>query len=147
MVGTDHPGDTLLQPSLMTWRLVIHVLAASIWIGGQFLLAAAVGPLRRVSDDAVRAAARTFSRLAWPAFAVLIATGIWNLLAMDLTRLSTAHQVTVFVKILVALTSGVGAAIHQFGTSKPALAVGGTLGSLGAIAALFLGVLIRTGVG
>lgn len=137
----------MLEPTMMTWRLTIHVLAATIWVGGQFLLAGAVGPLRRVSDDAVTAAARTFSRLAWPAFAVLILTGVWNLMAMHLARASIERQVTVFVKIAVALLSGVGAAIHQLGTSKPALAIGGALGALGSVAALFLGILIRTGAG
>lgn len=137
----------MLEPTLTTWRLVLHVLAASVWIGGQFLLAAGVKPLRAVSDDAVKVAARTFSRLAWPAFALLILTGLWNLAEINLTGRSTALQVTVLVKILVALTSGVGAAVHQLGRSKAALAVGGTLGSLGSIAALFLGVLIGTGTG
>src|SRR5699024_1126646 len=131
----------------MTWRLVIHVLAATIWVGGQFLLAAAVAPLRQISDDAVKAAARTFARLAWPAFGVLILTGIWNLMAMNLSGASVQRQVTILVKILVALASGVGAAIHQIGTSKAALAVGGALGALGSVIALFLGILIRTGVG
>lgn len=137
----------MLEPTLMTWRLVIHVLAASVWVGGQFLLAAAVSPLRRISDDAVKVAARTFSRLAWPAFAVLILTGVWNLMAMNLSGASVERQMTIFVKILVALLSGVGAAIHQIGTSRAALAIGGTLGAVGSIAALFLGILIRTGVG
>lgn len=137
----------MLEPTLMTWRLVIHVLAATIWVGGQFLLAAAVAPLRQISDDAVKAAARTFARLAWPAFGVLILTGIWNLMAMNLSGASVQRQVTILVKILVALASGVGAAIHQIGTSKAALAVGGALGALGSVIALFLGILIRTGVG
>jgi len=137
----------VLEPTLMTWRLVIHVLAATIWVGGQFLLAAAVAPLRQISDDAVKAAARTFARLAWPAFGVLILTGIWNLMAMNLSGASVQRQVTILVKILVALASGVGAAIHQIGTSKAALAVGGALGALGSVIALFLGILIRTGVG
>lgn len=137
----------MLEPTLMTWRLVIHVLAASVWVGGQFLLGAAVSPLRRISDDAVKTAARTFSRLAWPAFGVLILTGVWNLMAMNLSGASVERQMTIFVKILVALLSGVGAAIHQIGTSRAALAIGGTLGAVGSIAALFLGILIRTGVG
>lgn len=137
----------MLSPTLMTWRLTLHVLAAAIWVGGQFLLASAVTPLRNVSDDAVKAAARSFSRLAWPAFAVLMLTGLWNLTEIGMTSRSTAFQMTVFLKIAVAIASGAGAAVHQIGTSRVALAVGGALGGLGAIAAVFLGILIRTGLG
>lgn len=135
----------MLSPTLMTWRLVLHVLAATIWVGGQFVLAGAVPHLRKVSDEAVKAAAQAYARIAWPAFAVLVVTGIWNLVEIDVTQLDTTYQVTVFVKIAVAVASGAGAAIHQVGTSKAALAVGGAVGGLGAIAAVFLGILIGTG--
>lgn len=134
----------MLTPSLTTWRLVLHVLAATIWVGGQFTLLAALSSLRAVSDDATKAAARAFSRIAWPAFAVLVITGLWNISEVDVSHSSTAYQITLFVKITVAIASGVGAAVHQFGTSKVALAIGGSVGGLAAIGAVFLGILLGT---
>src|SRR5207248_3054094 len=64
-----------------TIRLFLHVLAATIWVGGQFTLAGLVPGLRQLSPDAPRAVARRFNLIAWPAFAVLVITGIWNVSA------------------------------------------------------------------
>ena len=109
------------------------------------MLAGLVGTVRRQSPEAPRAVARAFARLAWPAFAVLMATGIWNLVAIDLGKTTTAYQITVFVKITVAVASGVLVLIHSLGRSKLALALGGAMGALCSLAALFLGILLRTG--
>jgi len=125
-------------------RLFLHVIAATIWVGGQFTLAGLVPVLRPLGADATRAAARRFNVLAWPAFAVLLATGVWNLAAVHLGDTSHAYQVTVMLKLTAVAVSGVGAAAHIIGRSKVALAVGGALSSLGAIAALFLGVLLHS---
>jgi putative copper export protein len=135
----------VLSPTAATIRLFIHVLAATVWVGGQFALAGLVGTLRRQSAEAPRAAARAFARLAWPAFAVLVVTGIWNLMAIDLTNTTTSYQITVFVKITVAIASGVFVLIHSLGSTKLALALGGALGALCSLAALYLGILLRTG--
>lgn len=132
----------MLSPSIDTFRIFLHVLAASVWVGGQLTLAGLVPTLRAAAPDAVAPAARRFSRLAWPAFAVLVLTGVWNLLEVDVTDASAAYQVTLFVKLMVVAASGIGAAVHTAGRSKAALAVGGSLAGLGAIAALFLGVLL-----
>ena len=68
----------MLSVSWDTIRLFLHVLAATIWVGGQITLAALVPVLRRLGADIPRAAARRFNQVAWPAFAVLVITGIWN---------------------------------------------------------------------
>ena len=135
----------MLSPPAATVRLFLHVLAAAVWVGGQFALAGLVGTLRRQSPEAPRAVARAFARLAWPAFGVLVVTGIWNLMEVDLTHTTTAYQVTVFVKITVAVASGVFVLIHSLGRTKLALALGGALGGLCSLAALFLGILLKTG--
>ena len=135
----------MLSPTLTTWRLFFHVAAATIWVGGQFALAGVVPSLRRVSPEATKEAARAFSRLAWPAFAVLVVTGVWNLVEVDPTTASTAYQMTLFVKIALAIVSGAAAAVHQLGRTKLALAAGGAIGALAAVGALFLGILLSTG--
>jgi putative copper export protein len=132
----------VLSPNADTVRLFLHVLAAAIWVGGQIALAGVVPTLRRVSPEATRSVARAFARLAWPAFAVLIVTGLWNIAEVDVTNTDTAYQVTLMVKITLAILSGVFAAVHAVGRSKVAIAVGGALGGLFAIGALFLGILL-----
>jgi putative copper export protein len=135
----------MLSPTSATWRLVLHILAATVWVGGQFTLAGVVPSLRRVSAEATRAAARAYARVAWPAFFVLVVTGIWNLAEVDITDTSTAYQVTVFIKVTLAIVSGAAAAVHQVGRTRLALALGGAIGMLSALGALFLGVLLGTG--
>ena len=135
----------MLSPTTTTIRLAIHILAATIWVGGQFALAGVVPTLRSTAPDAIKPAARAFARLAWPAFVVLVVTGVWNLTAVHLSETSTEYQITVFVKITLAIASGAFTLVHQLGRTKLALALGGALGAVTALAALFLGVLLRTG--
>jgi putative copper export protein len=135
----------VLSPSLATVRLFLHVLAASVWVGGQIALAGVVPSIRGVSQEATKAAARAFARVAWPAFAVAVVTGMWNLTEISIGDRSTSYHVTLFLKILLAIVSGAAAAVHAMGRSKLALAVGGALGLLGALGAMFLGVLLVTG--
>ena len=59
-----------------TVRLFLHVLAATVWAGGQLTLAALVPVLRRFGADVAGAAAQRFNQVAWTAFGVLIVTGI-----------------------------------------------------------------------
>ena len=135
----------MLSPTATTLRLFLHTLAAAIWVGGQFALAGVVPVLRKHAPDTTKLVARAFAKLAWPAFAVLVLTGIWNLAAVDVTDTDTAYQVTVFVKIALALVAATAVAVHSIGRSKLALALGGALGALGSVAAFYLGVLLHTG--
>jgi putative copper export protein len=72
----------MLAVSWGTVRLFLHVLAATVWVGGQLTLAALVPVLRRQGPDAPRVAARRFSLVAWPAYGVLLITGVWNIAAV-----------------------------------------------------------------
>ena len=111
-----------------TVRLSLHVLAATVWVGGQLTLAGLVPGLRALGDDVPRTVARRFDRIAWPAFAVLVATGIWNLLELPVGDLDTDWQVTLFVKVTVVAVSGVAAAVHAGARSRAVLAAGGRAG-------------------
>jgi putative copper export protein len=122
------------------FRLFLHVLAASIWVGGQIVLAALVPTVRTYGAEATRAAARAFNRIAWPAFAVAVVTGLWNVFALPLDDL---RHPWIELKVLAVLLSGVGAAVHQFAKgNKAMLAVGGAMSSLFAVAAMYLGFLV-----
>ena len=135
----------MLSPTVDTVRLFLHVLAASVWVGGQIVLAGLVPSLRRAHPEATRVAAKAYARVAWPAFAVVVVTGLWNLVEIDVTDTTTVYQVTLFVKIALAMLSGAAAVVHQAGRSKAALAVGGALGLLAALGAMFCGYLLTTG--
>jgi len=129
-----------------TLRLFLHVLAAAIWVGGQFVVGGAVPSLRRSHPDAVAVLARTFGRVAWPAYAVLVVTGMWSLGSVDLGATDTGYQVALFAKVLLAVASGAAAAVHQTATRRLGRAVGGAVASLSAVAALLVAVGLDAGL-
>lgn len=131
MIGID--SDTV--------RLFLHLLAATIWVGGQLVLAALVPTLRVIGREAPKAAARRFNQVAWPAFGVLIVTGIWNI-AAEHDKMHGRYRTTLIVKLLVVAVSGVSAALHIRARGRAALAVFGALTGVSALAALFLGVVL-----
>ena len=79
-----------LAPALEGVRLILHVLAAAIWVGGQLTVAGLLPTIRGLGDDAAKKVARALGRLLWPAFAVLVLTGFWNLASLDPKAASTA---------------------------------------------------------
>ena len=135
----------MLSPTLVTLRLFLHVLAAAVWVGGQIVLAGLVPAIRRSHPEATKVVAQAYGRVAWPAFAVVVVTGLWNLAEVPVTDTGTDYQITLFLKITLAIVSGAAAAVHQVGRSKLALAAGGAIGFLAAIAAMYLGYLLNTG--
>ncbi|HEX4540518.1 MAG TPA: hypothetical protein VH112_09755 [Acidimicrobiales bacterium] len=131
-----------LAPALDTIRLTLHVLAAAIWVGGQIVMAGLVGPARGLGGDAPRTLARAFARLAWPAYFVLLATGIWNISAVHASTATSTWKAVLMAKIAVVLLAGVGAFLHQRATSKGQLALWGSVGGTASVAALVMGVLL-----
>jgi putative copper export protein len=131
----------MLSPNLDTIRLFVHVLAASVWVGGQIVLAGVVPGLRRVGPDATKAAANGFARVAWPAFAIAFFTGIWNVLAIEGSS-SLSYNMTLGVKLLLVMTAGASAFQHSRTSNKAVLAITGSVGAVASIVVLFLGVLL-----
>jgi putative copper export protein len=131
----------MLSVNWDTIRLFVHVLAATIWVGGQITLAALVPLLRRAGADIPRAAARRFSLVAWPAFAVLVITGIWNVVAVR-SQITGRYEATLVVKLVAVAVSGVAALLHARARSPAGLAVFGALTGVSALAALFLGIVL-----
>ncbi len=131
--------------SLSDWlagvRLSLHVLAATVWVGGQLTLAGLVPTARGLGPEAPKALARAFARLMWPAYAVLVATGIWNVAAVSAGQ-PHAWQMVLGIKMTVVLAAGVAAFVHTRATTKAGLAVWGSLSGTTSIAALVLGVFL-----
>lgn len=135
----------MLPVTAQSIRLFLHVIAAAVWVGGQITLAGLVPTLRGLGDDAPKAVARRFNRIAWPAFVVLVLTGVWNVVEVDVADTSIEYQITLFLKLVVVAASGISAAAHIGAKSRGALAFWGALSGLSAIAAVFLGILLTVG--
>jgi len=93
-------------------RLFLHVLAATVWVGGQLVLGGLVPVVRRAGGETVTAVARRFQLLAWPAWAVLLLTGLWNIQAAHFSDQSDAWKATVMAKIGAFFLAGVATALH-----------------------------------
>jgi putative copper export protein len=125
-----------------TLRLFLHILAATIWVGGQLTLAALVPTLRAMGAQAPKAAARRFNQVAWPAFGVLVLTGIWNIVAESDKQSDPGYQATLGIKMALVLLSGVSAFLHTRARSRSGLAVWGALAALSALGATLFGVVL-----
>jgi putative copper export protein len=134
-------GPTLAS-GLDGFRLILHVLAATIWVGGQFTVAGLLPTIRSLGDDAPKQVARAFARLLWPAYAVLVITGFWNISAIDAQHASSAWTAVLIAKIVTVVVAGVAVFLHQRATSKAGLAVWGSVGGVASVAALALGVFL-----
>ena len=135
----------MLSPTWDTIRLTLHVLAAAVWVGGQFTLAGLVPTLRAENAELPKKIARRFNRLAWPAYGVLVITGIWNLMKHDMASQTNAYNLTVFLKLLIVAIAGIAAFVHSNTRSKAVLAIGGALSALASVAAVFVGILLMSG--
>jgi putative copper export protein len=132
----------VLAPALDTIRLTLHVLAATVWVGGQIVMMGLVGPVRTLGSDAPQALARAFARMAWPAYVVLVVTGLWNITAFTWSAQSSAWKAVLVAKIVVVLLAGLGAFLHQRATTKGQLALWGSVAGTASVAALAMGVLL-----
>ena len=116
-------------------RQLRHDQAAPVRSGGLRLAA------RRLGAQVLRAAARRFNQIAWPALAVLVATGIWNI-AAEQDKITGNYRTTLIAKLAAVLVPGVTAFLHARSRSTAGLAVFGTLTGASALTALFLGILL-----
>lgn len=132
----------MLTPDLDAIRNFLHVLSMAVWVGGQITVAGIVPALRRSHPEATKVLAQGFARVAWPAFGVAFVTGVWGLAVIDVTATDAAWQVTLLLKIALAVASGAAAAAHAAGTTRAMIAIGGAVGLLTALGATFAGVLL-----
>jgi len=132
----------MIDPTLDSLRTFLHLLAASVWVGGQVVLGGLVPRVRKSNPEALKTIANGFARVAWPAFAVSVVTGIWSILDIDVSAMDTDYHVTLGLKITLVAVAGLAAAAHANTKNKLVLALGGAIGLLGSLAALYAGVLL-----
>lgn len=132
----------MLEIDLDSVRVSLHVLAVSVWVGGQIVMAGLIPLLRGLGGEAPRLAARRFALVAWPAFAVAVITGIWNLFEVNLGDLEISYHMTLGLKLAAVVVSGAAAAWHSLTSSLPIRAATAAVALLSALFALFTGVLL-----
>lgn len=137
-VGTSIP----LASTSMVVRLSVHILAASVWVGGQIVLAGLLPTLRSLGPDVPRKIAQIFARLSWPAFWLLILTGFWNYAAVHGASQSSSWNAVFALKMAMVVIAGVGAFVHTRASSPRARGASAGISTLAAIAAMVLGVVI-----
>ncbi len=130
-----------VTPALAAVRMSLHILAATVWVGGQITVAGLLPTLRKAGGDTTRQVARAFARLSWPAYAVLLATGVWNVTATSSGQ-GSLWRTLLGVKVGVALLAGVAAFLHTRAKDRRGLAVWGAVSGLAALAAVVLGVFL-----
>ena len=124
-----------------TVRLFLHIVSATVWVGGQLVLAALV-PVLRAHDPALpRIAARRFNRVAWPAYWVLVVTGLWNV-AAERAGAPAGWDAVLGLKVAVVALSGVAAWLHTRARTTAGLAVWGAVSGLSALSAVYVGILL-----
>jgi putative copper export protein len=131
----------VLTPALDSVRLFLHVVAATVWVGGQLTLAALVPVLRAHDAGLPKIAARAFNRVAWPAFGVLLVTGVWNVAATNADATGN-YRAVLAAKVAVVAASGITAYAHTKAKTAKGLAIFGALTGLTALGALYLGILL-----
>lgn len=128
-----------LADALTIVRVSLHVFAAAVWVGGQFVLAGLIPTVRGLGEGATQKVARAFGRLSWPAFGVLLATGVWNVAAVG--RHATGAWNAVFaVKMAAVVVAGAATWLHTRATTPAARGAYAGASALASTAALVLGV-------
>ena len=117
----------------MSFFFFIHLLAATVWVGGLIVMAVLVPAVREVTDDrsVIQAMARRFGVISWVALGVLVFTGA--ALAID------NWSQTLIVKIgLVLLVTMIAAWHSVMGNAQSARTRRATQGVIVALSLLIL---------
>ncbi len=130
----------MLDLSLRSIRLTLHLLGVTVWVGGQITLLGLLPAARAAGTDLPKQFAQQFNKVAWPAFGLAVLTGLWNVGSLDMGNLASEYSVSLFLKLFLVAASGVGAFLHSRATTKAGLAIWGAVGLFGALLAVLVGV-------
>jgi putative copper export protein len=131
-----------LTPGMTALRLFLHVGAATIWVGGQFVMLGLLPTARSMGGDATKKLANAFARLSWPAFAVLVLTGFWNLAALHSETKTAAWNAVMGIKFILVILAGLGAWLHGRAKTKAGTGAWGSIAGTASLLALLAGVLL-----
>ena len=104
---------------LVTW---VHLICASIWVGGSIFIGAVLVPVLKSYTKSVEElvalmvkVGRRFNKVTVPAFAILIATGIYNSRAFISdpgALLDTTYGTILLIKIILVVATVITYVIH-----------------------------------
>ncbi len=132
----------MLAPTTEAIRLTLHVLAACVWVGGLIVMMGLVGPARSFGPEVAPALARAFAKMAWPAYAVLVITGFWNISAVTWSQQTSTWKAVLMAKVVVVALAGLGAFLHSRAKTPAGLAAWGSVAGLASVGALVMGILL-----
>lgn len=132
----------MIEPTLNSVRTYLHILAVSVWLGGQVVLAGVVPKLRQTNPEALTNLAKGYAAIAWPAMIFIVLTGVWGLAEVDVAKNSSEYIVTFGIKMLLVAGAIIATLIHSNGTSKLAKGLGGAIGLFATLVAAYCGVLL-----
>ena len=120
----------------------LHLVSAGVWTGGLITVAVAVGALRKAGAERehMRAMALAFGKLSWGAMAVLVVTGVIQVIGLPDGSTNPRNEFgkLLFAKLmLVGLAAGL-ALYHQMTASTMSPKARGTI--QGAILLISLGI-------
>ncbi len=108
-----------ISDALIMW---VHLVAASIWVGGSIFIGIVLAPLLKTFSDSIEGrlsimirVGRKFNKIAIPSLIALIVTGIYNssnLLSKPSLILSTTYGEILVVKVILVIILLITFAIH-----------------------------------
>jgi len=108
-----------LEQGLITW---IHLISSAVWVGGSLFIAIVLAPLLKTMTVSIEErlqimilVGRRFNKIAIPALAVLIVTGIYNshqILARPDFLVSTNYGILLLIKMILVAALLASFAIH-----------------------------------
>ena len=108
-----------IEQALLTW---VHLVSAAIWVGGSIFLGVVLSPVLRSVAPTVEErlrlmilVGRRFNKIAVPALAVLMATGLYNshvLLANYQILTASSYGVYLVVKMVLVALLVITYAVH-----------------------------------
>ena len=108
-----------MEQTIITW---IHLLCASIWVGGAIFLGLVLAPLLKKMSFSIEErlnlmikTGKRFNKIALPALLILIATGIYNshlVLQSPEILFSTSYGIFLITKIILVIALIITFIIH-----------------------------------
>lgn len=95
----------------MNVNFYLHLLGATVWVGGLIVLAATMSAVRNVTDDrrVISVIARRFAAVSWIALGVLVVTGLIQAADYGWTGLLMVKVSLVLASIILAVWHTVAA--------------------------------------
>lgn len=108
-----------LEQAIITW---IHLVGASIWVGGSLTIGLVLSPLLKTITDSIPErmqimirVGRRFNKIAVPSLIILIVTGVYNshvLLGRPDLLIASSYGVFLIIKIVLVVALIITYAVH-----------------------------------